>query len=168
MVLRLIFSIIASLSLNVQAGEAQSSAVQEITIANFSQESPPCHVQIPRDSIRCVGEICELPAPRGSSLKSIQLTLSCIPASASTGFENPPPGTKVFSIQTANSKGHVSLIDEPPEEPGERMRELYFCLYSDVARLCGFSKTLVLKDGEAADASKNIVKILKTIVFNSR
>jgi hypothetical protein len=162
----LVLSSIFLLPLNISCAEnIEDSAGHEMVIANFDQESPACHVRLPAKSVSCDKEICEIPAPRSSSLKNVQLTLSCIPVSAPTGFENPPAGAKIFSIQTPSSKGHVSLIDEPPERAGERMRELYFCIYGSASRLCGFAKTLVLKDGESADASGSIIKILRTIVL---
>jgi hypothetical protein len=164
LLLLMTFSLVCSVA---KSTEIHSVAVQQVKIENFSGEGSSCNVRFPANLMKCENTVCKIRAPRRSSLKSIELTLSCIPISAPTGFENPPPDAKVFSIQTPNSKGHVSLIDETPEEPGERMRELYFCLYNDVARLCGFSKTLILKDGESADASKDIVRIIKNIVFTS-
>jgi hypothetical protein len=145
----------------------KDSPLQELNVPNVDRNSPACRVSFPASSAKCTNEICEIPAPKTSSLKSVRLSFSCIPTAAPTGFENPSPNEKVYSIQAQNVKGHVSLIDEPPEEPGERMRELYFCLYGETARFCGFAKTLLLKDGKSADASKNIIKFVKTMTLMS-
>lgn len=140
-------------------------AFHELVVTNFDENSPACHARFPVGSVRCAGDSCEMPTPATSSLKSVRLSFSCIPLSAPTGFENALPDATVCSVQTPNVKGHVSLIDEPPGELGGRMRELYFCLYGEAATLCGFAKTLFLKDGESADASMGIMKFLKTIVL---
>jgi hypothetical protein len=142
-------------------------ASHELVVTNYDENSPAYHARFPVGLVRCAGDSCEMPTPATSSLKSARLSFSCIPLSAPTGFENALPDATVYSVQTPNVKGHVSLIDELPGELGGRMRELYFCLYGEAATLCGFAKTLFLKDGESADASIGIMRFLKTIVLTS-
>jgi hypothetical protein len=146
-------------------GSENLTVVNEIVVANFDESSPPCEARFPVGSVKCAEGNCEIPKPATSSLNTVRLSLSCIPLSAPTGFENAPRGARVYSINTPNVKGQVSLINEVPGEPGSRMRELYFCLYGEAARLCGFAKTLLLHDGESAHASIEITRFLKTIVL---
>jgi hypothetical protein len=106
-----------------------------------------------------------VPAPKQSSLKSIKVSLSCIPNSANTGFESPPEDAKIYPIRAQNVNGNVLLIDELIPGPSGKMRELLFCLYGRRATFCGNANTMLLKDGGAADGSKNVVTFVETMIL---
>jgi hypothetical protein len=105
----------------------------ELIVANFDESSAACHARFPVGSVRCADDSCEMPTPATSSLKGVRLSFSCIPLSAPTGFENARPDATVYSVQTPNVKGHVSLIDEPLGEPGGANARAIFL---SVRRVC--------------------------------
>jgi hypothetical protein len=45
------------------------------------------------------------------------------------------------------------------------MRELLFCLYGKRTTFCGTANTMLLKEGEAADGSRNVVNFVKTVIL---
>jgi hypothetical protein len=146
------------------AGETLSN-IRELIVANIDADSPVCRIRVPLGRISCTSESCEIPAPRASSFKSVQLLFSCLPTSARTGFEDPPADAKVFSLKASDKNVEVSLIDDPLSEPGERMRHLSFCFYGKHVTFCGYAKTLRIKDGDYVDASAEVISFIKTIVL---
>lgn len=129
---------------------------QELTIPNFDADIPACIVKLPHTPTQCTADSCKLPLPIGSTLHALQLNFSCLPKSASTGFENPAPEAKVQSIRAKNANGHVSLIDDVQSAPAERLRELNFCLYWKLNNFCGNAKVLRLKDGAKLDGTNTV------------
>jgi hypothetical protein len=145
--------------------DEKRSGDQVIIVTNTDDDSAACHVRLHESSARCTNESCVIPAPRGSSLKTVQVLFSCLPTSARTGFEDPPPDAIVFSVKTLNKNAEVSVIDDPASESGERMRHLSFCLFGKNATFCGYARTLRLRDGDPGDASEEVIKLIKEITF---
>jgi hypothetical protein len=143
----------------------EKKGFREIVVPNFDSDSPACRVQFPLGPVKCDNESCDVPAPKQSSLKSIKVSLSCIPNSANTGFESPPEDAKIYPIRAQNVNGNVLLIDELIPGPSGKMRELLFCLYGRRATFCGNANTMLLKDGGAADGSKNVVTFVETMIL---
>lgn len=137
--------------------------VQEMTISNLDAESSDCRVQFPQHEGKCTSEGCELPAPFGSTFKSILLHFSCIPDTAPNGFENAPDDANVRSVNARNVPGVVRLIDDSPIDVTHRVRELAFCLYGKGVNFCGGAVTWRLDDGKKADASESVINFIKEI-----
>jgi hypothetical protein len=135
-------------------------APQEFTITNFDSDSPACVVTLPETPAHCTPEGCALPVPKYSTLGSLQLSFTCLPKSAPTGFENPADDMKIQPLRAKNARGHLSLIDDIESPPAERTRQLGFCLYGKQNNLCGDAKTLRLRDGAKGDATA----ILKSFI----
>lgn len=159
----ILVSLFISVNMFFPAYALEKMQFHEIAIRNSEEGGPVCRVRVPRGAAKCKGNHCEMPAPRRSSLKIIHISLSCIPISALTGFENPPDDARVYRFKTANVVGNIMIIDELVPADTERMRELAFCLYGTGATFCGNAKTLVLKDGEAADGSRHVISFIKKI-----
>lgn len=161
---RLLRKIVLSLAAAGYAGFA-AAAPQEFEIANFDRDDAPCQIKIPVTApwTQCTADGCEMPAPAGSTLGTIRLRFSCLPKSAPTGFENPPPDVRVESIRATNTQGHVSLIDSIDEPADERTRELNFCLFGERYNFCGFAQTLRLKDGAQADSAAAIRELIRRV-----
>jgi hypothetical protein len=151
---------------SANAENTQTAPMQEISLKNFDQDFPPCLVQFPVGLMTCATENCEISAHARPSIKSAKLTLSCIPYSAPTGFENPPPEAKIFNFHTLNSKGNISIINEVADEvTSDPMRELYFCIYKGTANLCGFVKAPILKDANPADGIKDFIEFVRALIL---
>lgn len=142
---------------------AESSVMQEVTVANRFRREPACVVRLPRTQAVCSVKGCSMPPPKGSTLKSIELTFICVPKLAPPGFDNPQDYAKVLPLRARNSFGDMSMIDDIEGEPGERMRQLDFCLYGNEANFCGGAKVLRLIDGEKVDATVEIKAFIESI-----
>lgn len=140
-----------------------SPAMQEVTVPNQMPKEAACVAKLPPAKFACTANGCSMPAPAKSSLKSIELTFSCISKSSPNEFDKPVEDMKVLSLRARNARGNLGLIDEIDGEPEELMRELSFCLYGKTANLCGFSKILRLKDGAKADPTKAIKAFIEGI-----
>lgn len=136
---------------------------QELTIPSFDSHSPACQVRLPETPVPCGVEGCVLPAPKHSTLGSIQLNMSCLPKFAPTGFENPADYVKVQSVDGKNATGHLSLVDDFQPPAAERTRELSFCLYGNENNFCGSTTALRLKDGPKGDATAAIKSFINGI-----
>jgi hypothetical protein len=131
------------------------AASQEISVPNFDRDSAACVVGVP-DSQQCTAEGCNLLI---SKSQSAQVSFSCLPKSAPTGFENPAPEVKVQSLRAQNARAHLSVLDDLQAPPADRMREFNFCVYGKQNNLCG---NLTMR--RADDARNTAIKPLKSLV----
>ena len=136
---------------------------QDITVPNLDIDSPPCVVNVPLLGPQCTEKGCMLLAPAGSSIKSIELRFICLPDSATTGFENPPPEIKVETFRVKNSRVHVSLSDGVSEASNERVRYLNFCMYGKSNYFCGHAIVRRLADRPKVDATRAVKSFLRKI-----
>ena len=113
------------------------SAERELVIPNFDGDSPACTVILPPDQSQCTAEGCMIPLSVGERVRTIELSLSCGPTSAPTGFENPAGYVEVHDIQAKNTNGEISLIDDINTPKNKRIRDLHFCLFGKSNNLCG-------------------------------
>lgn len=143
----------------------ESSAMQEVTVPNVQPGEAACVVKLPQAKLACSANGCSMPPPPKSTLKSIELTFSCITKSSPTEFDKPVEDMKVLSLRARNVQGNLGLIDEIDGAPEELMRELSFCLYGKTANFCGAAKILRLKDGAKADPTKKIKAFIEAIEF---
>lgn len=140
-----------------------ASAAQEVTVANQFPNEAACVARLPPARFACTASGCTMPVPPKNTLKSIELTFSCIPKSSPTEFDKPMEDMKVLSLRARNAKGNLGLIDQIDGEPEELMRELSFCLYGKTANFCGAAKIQRLKDGAKADPTKAIKAFIEGI-----
>ncbi|MFL6676564.1 MAG: hypothetical protein ACJ8LG_25145 [Massilia sp.] len=156
---------LAPISVFADSYKKTDVVLQEIVVANVWSDEPACHVSFPVRVQKCTSKGCEFAAPKTSSLTTVWLNFSCLPASAPTGFENQQEGEEVFPVQGPNARGSVSLMDNPVPEDNEPVRELSFCLFGERTNFCGWAKTYVLKDGKKGDVSGEIVQFVKSIIL---
>lgn len=70
-----------------------------------------CRIRIAGDFTGCAESACEIaPPPKASSLPALRFEFACLPSSAPTGFENPPPERKMFSVRARNAVGLYSVM----------------------------------------------------------
>lgn len=141
----------------------ESSAIQEVSVPNRFRKEPACVVKLPRTKAVCSVKGCSMPLTKGSTLKSLELTFTCVPKLSPTGFDNAADYAKLVPLRARNAYGDMSLIDDIEGEPEERMRQLDFCLYGKEANFCGGANVLRLIDGEKADATADIKAFIESI-----
>ena len=151
---------LTSLALALPLGA--SSASRELTIKNFDAQGPACVVRV-ADETPCASESCLVALPARSRFQPVQLHFVCLPMSAPTGFENPPPEVEWHGIRAKNAQGHLSLTEfvEPPY--ARQTRQLDFCLWGQSNVLCGNAMTMKATTRLGAEQQRAIKKFINAI-----
>ena len=158
-----LFAIVMSAISGVACAQTAPHPIHEVTVHNFDGAGPACVVRMPLNKPRCTPEGCTLPAPVDSKLSAIELTYSCGPTSAPTGYENPAPEFQVETLRTKNGHGLFSLIDEVLMPGEDRFRYAHFCLYGKRNNFCGSAKVMRLGDPPNADGTRTLKAFLQKV-----
>jgi hypothetical protein len=145
------------------AAIAATSTDQQVTVSNFDRHGIPCVANLTKNNAQCTSEGCNIELPKKRPAQHVKLNFNCIPISALTGFENPPPDVRIESVRSKNSQGHLSVVEDTQLPPSERMQELNFCLWGRVNIFCGYAKVPSLADDPKSDQIKAIKTVIKSV-----
>lgn len=73
--------------------------------------------------------------------------------------------TRVLSIQSVNSKGYASLIEDTVGDEERRQRRMFFCLFRPPKAICGNGEVGILREGRKGDLTPHALKIIRSIEF---
>lgn len=140
----------------------EEALAQHFLIPNLMDDAPACGFSLPLGKYDCSQEICRVSPPSGASLKSVEISFSCV-ALGSLTFERPPPDAKLSTVRARNTLAHLMSVESARSSIEEPWRELTFCFYGKENILCGYARTLLLKDKKKYDALPQVKKLISEI-----